>query len=765
MALVSALAAPAALASPATDLGRFSCTARVSLGTLVCQPLLPTTGSSLELAAVAPAALDRTGWAAPMTLRNPQARWLGTADGRTADAEGVAVRVLGAPVVIDGRGTVRVRTDASQALARYMGVLAPGGTSAAQPWTFDVAEGVEAFTVQVAVAGVATIPAVYASNAAPAARGLNGTNETIAAAVRTATGLRLPSNVYTWSTSDAGVATVSASGEVARTGVGNATVTLSANGVPAAQYPVQVCPNLAVGEVHHFTAGQAPSFCVAGGAAGAAEYTLLPSNTTTSPLSVTVTGSGIQAVTGPPSPSAFRRDANADGLIVPTFSEDDERSNALAFAPAVLPDGFAPQRLQATARAVAVPNVGDQLSYQAATGCSGAIDIRTGTVKNVTDHAIIVADNNNPAGGFTQTQYDSLAARYEQAVWTGVVPTFGTPTDVDGNGRVILFYTRLVNELSPPASNVVVYGEFHSQDLLSTADCPRSNHAEILYMLVPDPTGVVNSNVRTVSSVEGNTIAAAGSQTARMVSQGRRWYATGDTQTEDPWLDMGLASMAEEMMFYRMSIGLAPRQNIVVSNITTGPNATRRVAAFNAYANPNYGRLRPFLQRPDTSGAFRSGTSLTARGVTWAFLRYAVDRRVTEGGVTDASILQTLAGGQPYVGKENLRRALGLASTDELDQWYRDFLVAMYTDDAVAGVAARYTQPSWNFRSVFGGLGGFPLGVRPLTNAFSLTLTYAHGGGTAYQRFGVAQSGFATFTANRTGGDPAPMRFSIVRTK
>jgi len=55
--------------------------------------------------------------------------------------------------------------------------------------------------------------------------------------------------------------------------------------------------------------------------------------------------------------------------------------------------------------------------------------------------------------------------------------------------------------------------------------------------------------------------------------------------------------------------------------------------------------------------------------------------------------------------------------------------------------------------------------VRPLTNAFSLTLTYAHGGGTAYQRFGVAQSGFATFTANRTGGDPAPMRFSIVRTK
>jgi hypothetical protein len=73
-------------------------------------------------------------------------------------------------------------------------------------------------------------------------------------------------------------------------------------------------------------------------------------------------------------------------------------------------------------------------------------------------------------------------------------------------------------------------------------------------------------------------------------------------------------------------VGLAPRGNIVVTQLTTGPNATRRVAAFNTYANPNFGRWRGWLQRPDTSGPVKNVDALASRGATWSFLRYAADR-------------------------------------------------------------------------------------------------------------------------------------------
>lgn len=766
MALAGVFAAIPAHAHPAAELGRFSCTARVSSGTFVCHPLLPAPGAALDVATAAPAAREHGEWTASMTLRNGMNLWLGTADGRTADASGVTVAVLGAPTTTEGLGTVRVRTDALGAAARYVGVLAPGGTSAAKAWTFDVPEGVEAFTVQVAVAGVATIPPVFATNNAPAAQGLSGTSETVAAAVRTATGLRLPSSVYTWSSSDTGVATVSSTGEVSRVGMGHATVTLSANGVPAAQYPVQVCPPLAVGEVLHIADAHASSFCVAGGTADAAEYTLLPSNlSTTAAQSLTVTGSGIQAVTGPPTPSAFRAEEGSELL-----SAAAEDASELAVSP--VPDGFAGQRVQATARQQAVPNVGDVLNIQVAQGCTGTADVRASTVRAVSSHFIVVFDNSNPAFSPTYTgnpfDPDTLINRLERIVWPSITAGFGTPTDLDDNGRIVVVYTGYLNSLSPPASSTIVDGLFEWRDLYAKAGgCPLSNEGEYLYQMVPDPTGSINSNVRTESSVVGNSSRVGGDLTARLIAQSKRIYSTNDYQMEEGWLEQGLVSIAEELMFYAQSAGLAPRQNIITANLTTGPNASRRVAAFNTYANANYGRLRPFLQRPDTSGAFRSGTSMAARGATWAFLRYAIDRRVTEGGVTDASILSALAGGQPYVGKENLRHALGLASTDELDQWYRDFLVAMYTDDSgVAGVATRYTQPSWNFRSLFTALNGnYQLVPRALTNGTSFTLTYARGGGTAYLRFGVPQGGFASVTANSGGGTPAPMRFSIVRTK
>jgi hypothetical protein len=117
---------------------------------------------------------------------------------------------------------------------------------------------------------------------------------------------------------------------------------------------------------------------------------------------------------------------------------------------------------------------------------------------------------------------------------------------------------------------------------------------------------------------------------------------------------VGLSRVAEELMFYRTSVGLEPRQNLVVTNITSGPNASRRVAAYNTYANNNLGHFRTWLQRPDTSGVFKDNGTLAAGGAAWAFLRYAADRV----GGTESAFWSALVDGAG-TGKANLQAATG----------------------------------------------------------------------------------------------------------
>jgi hypothetical protein len=337
---------------------------------------------------------------------------------------------------------------------------------------------------------------------------------------------------------------------------------------------------------------------------------------------------------------------------------------------------------------------------------------------------------------------------------------FGGPADVDENGRVVAFYTRAVNELSPPASSVVTLGYFTARDLFSSAagSCTRSNESEMFYMLVPDPTGAVNSNVRTVSFVRGSTVGTMGHELQHLINASRRVYVHGTQTFEEVWLNEGLSHISEELVFYRTSVGLAPRSNIVVGNLTTGPNASRRVAAFNTYANQNFGRLRSWLQRPDTAGPVKNTDGLAVRGAIWAFLRYSADRRNGDDAQLWYDLVNTTS-----TGTANLQAALGV----DPNAWVRDFVSAMYADDAVAGIGPAQQVTSWNFRSLYTALNGsYQLVPRPLSNGVALTLSYSRGGGTAYTRFGVPSGGFASVTALSGGAVPtSPYSLIVVRTK
>jgi hypothetical protein len=707
-----------------------------------------------------------------VTVQNLIPQSMGTTDGATLDSAGVRVFFQVLPVTTLGSGNVTVAnpdgigtfTASNQPYYQYDEVLAQNQTSAPRNWKLQFDPTVEAFEFTVFVSTEVQYPQGYVVVNA-AANQLSGDSQAATATVYTAV-KQADDQTVTWGTSDSTIATVDASGNVTAVSPGRVTITATA-GARTGSATIDVCPNLAVGEAYAAPMPLAAQLCF-GGQASTAEYTYMPVNlSTSSALSLTVTGTGIQAVTGPPSPNLV------PGVTSPLLLASAPSAGDVAILERSARDtrhlvGNASARIRRGASGIrrsitpGVPTVGDLMNLNVAPGCSGAVDNRVGQVRSVKSHAIIISDTANPAGGFTTAQYDSIALEFDSLSYPVDSTNFGAPTDVDSNGHIILFYTRAVNELSPPASSVVNYGYFTNRDVFSSdpvSGCERSNAGEILYMMVPDPTGAVNSNVRTVSSVRGNGSRTAGHELQHLINAFRRVYVTGATSFEEPWLDEGLSQAAEELMFYRTSFGLAPRGNIVLSNLNTGPSASRRVAAYNTYQNNNFNMFRTWLQRPDTTGAFVTSNPAgnSFRGVLWAFLRYASDR--VNG--SDAAFWQSLVNSN-LEGKANIQNAIGA----DPDLWLRDFVAAMYADDNAFSVAAQYQTPSWNFRSVYGGLGGFPLLARPLTNASPLTLSYSRGGGTSYLRFGTAASTFASLTALSGGSVPSsPYQLIVVRTK
>ena len=388
------------------------------------------------------------------------------------------------------------------------------------------------------------------------------------------------------------------------------------------------------------------------------------------------------------------------------------------------------------------------------TSCSNPNN-RAAHVVAVSNRAIVVADDANPAGGFTAAEFASIATTFDTLVDPLDRNAFGDPTDIDGNGRVILFYTRTVNELTPANSQGVVEGFFNPRDLFPTQStatlqgCAGSNFAEMFYLLVPDPTGTINGNVRTKSDVTQSSIAVVTHEYQHLINASRRIYVNDAEDFEEVWLNEGLSHIAEELLFYRTS-GLAPRANIDATTITA---STQRTSMFNQHQVGNFGRYIEFLKKPEQSSPYADNDSLSNRGAVWSFLRYAADRKAT----TDGTIWKDLVNA-PTVGMENIRGVFGT----EAMTWFRDWSISVYTDDKVA-TGSQWQQPSWHFRSILPRMGvtTFPLKVRPLTNATAANVTLT-GGGSMYATFGVA----AGANAGVSWTAPSPnVVFSVVRTK
>jgi hypothetical protein len=357
-----------------------------------------------------------------------------------------------------------------------------------------------------------------------------------------------------------------------------------------------------------------------------------------------------------------------------------------------------------------VPAVGDVINVNVPNGnpapgkdlCSDFFPTQA-VVASVSNKAILMVDtlDGPPSTLFTQAQMDSITSEFDNITYPTDAAYFNTPTDVDGNGRIIMLFTGEINKLTPPAApgsnSGFIGGFFFAGDFFpptGTNSCAGSNQAEIFYLLSPDPTGRFG-NIRTTGSVRQGTRGTIAHEFQHMINAGNRFISTDPRVTafEATWLDEALAHFAEDAVG-RVQRGFGDLQTLTFSDLVPCNNCSQS-NDFNAFFFQNLARLTYWMNKDDTYSPMSklADTSLAVRGAAWAIVRYAADNY--SAGLPRTFTHALVAG--PDTGFRNFNAATKVP----LDTVVKGWLVSMYADHlGVTGLDAKYQYRSYNFRNV-----------------------------------------------------------------
>jgi hypothetical protein len=375
----------------------------------------------------------------------------------------------------------------------------------------------------------------------------------------------------------------------------------------------------------------------------------------------------------------------------------------------------APNRLPllstaATAASAAVPGtvvVGDSVTVKfplRANSCNASTPVRT-VVRHKGTRSIWLEDVNNPAGGFTTADYAQLAQMFDGGIYAANEDYFGEPTDIDGNGRIVIVITAELNK----EQNVL--GRVFSVDLFPD-QCPGgSNGGEYFYGIAPDSSGSVGMKFSVEDAKEYYPIIIAHELT-HVIQLGRRSRAPGATGYQTIWELEGQATLAEEIVGHRIT-GNRPGQNYGFGVAWNQPQQT----PIDWYIAPIVDLVYYFgfqaVQAPPVSGApeqcgwfnqTEGGNNLgpclgrrSIYGVSWSFLRWLSDHFGPsfpggEQGLHRAMIMDT------RTGFATMERVTGRPMAELLAQWS----AMLYLDGRVSGLDPKLTMTSWDF---YGGMG------------------------------------------------------------
>ncbi len=160
---------------------------------------------------------------------------------------------------------------------------------------------------------------------------------------------------------------------------------------------------------------------------------------------------------------------------------------------------------------------------------------------------LLYVDTRTPDGGFSPGALTQFGAYFDQILYPIDTAAFGPPTDVDGNGHVIMLMSPAVNAGTPRdvcAAQSYVAGFFNGEDFNGSSD-PNSNQGEIFYSIVADPQGTYGCAHTTaeMSSVEPGVFLH---ELQHLISYAQH-VVVEHGKPAAGWLDEGMSLVAEEL--------------------------------------------------------------------------------------------------------------------------------------------------------------------------------------------------------------------------
>lgn len=417
-----------------------------------------------------------------------------------------------------------------------------------------------------------------------------------------------------------------------------------------------------------------PGFaCAALNGNGSAQSSFLVLVYSTSTVAAALHTYRVTGLASAPPPPARVAAVRAEGVRADRGPPDDGAQRAWdaslrALEADVVRAPHAPRLLARAGIAPAPPVVGERRTFKVYRGPGRFADV-TAVASLVSEQAALFVDVDAPPGGFTATDLQTLADRFDDVIHPVVTGAFGAPSDLDGNGRVVILFTPVVNALTPRGATGFVGGFYYGIDLLP--DQAGSNGGEVFYALVPDPGGVF-SDPRPRDMVMDVTPAILAHEFQHMVHFNQRILVRGAESAEAVWLSEGLAQYAEELVARAYDEG---GDAVSASLFRSGARA----------------RSRRYLSGPDTvSLIITTGEgSLTERGAGFLDVMYMQDQM---GGDLLGRLVRTTR-----TGVSNVEAETGRPWEDLLADWWS----ALYLDGPVPESGAR-VYPTVDLRGYLG---------------------------------------------------------------
>ncbi|UCF40460.1 MAG: IPT/TIG domain-containing protein [Gemmatimonadota bacterium] len=363
------------------------------------------------------------------------------------------------------------------------------------------------------------------------------------------------------------------------------------------------------------------------------------------------------------------------------------------------------------------------------------VEMVSARARYVGQHAAIYEDGQTPSP-LTDQEFQTLGRLIDDELYEVATDFFGSESDVDQNGLVLVLMTPVVNQLtSQGCHDGIITGFFYAIDIdPAFASDSRSNQGEIFYSVVPDPGGSVTCEL-SKAFVNRQVPIVFSHEMQHMIGYNQRVLVRGGN-SEILWLSEGLSHLSEELAALHLeSVGDEQRfSEFAIGNL------------YNGYI---------YLQEPGAHfvlGSLGTGT-LQERGAAWLFVRWVVDqfgqpviRRMVETTLT---------------GADNVAAVTGEPFPRLLSEW---FLANYVSDLSGFTTPSRLRYTTWSLRAVYESLhqqdsdrypDPYPLIPQQFTGgAFNVGGTLRSGSGDFYliQQSG-SQRGFTVSFTNPAGGD------------